>query len=113
MLPRLVGMQRAAAMAFFGEPVLADEAAAMGLIYKSVQDEAFEEHVQSVAQRLASMPTFGLGLTKKAFNLGWENDLSSHLTTERDLQMLASQSEDYAEGVAAFLEKRKPTFQGK
>ena len=113
MLPRLVGMQRAAAMAFFGEPVLADEAASMGLIYKSVEDEAFEEQVQSVAQRLASMPTFGLGLTKKAFNLGWENDLSSHLTTERDLQMLASQSEDYAEGVAAFLEKRKPTFTGK
>jgi 2-(1,2-epoxy-1,2-dihydrophenyl)acetyl-CoA isomerase len=113
MLPRLVGMQRAAAMAFFGEPVLASEAEAIGLIYKSVNDEVFDEEVASIALRLASLPTYGIGLTKKAFNLGLESDLSTHLTTERDLQMRASKSDDYAEGVAAFLEKRKPTFQGK
>jgi 2-(1,2-epoxy-1,2-dihydrophenyl)acetyl-CoA isomerase len=113
MLPRLVGMQRAAAMAFFGEPVLASDAEAMGLIYKSVADEMFEEEVAALATRLASLPTYGLGLTKKAFNLGLDSDLSSHLTTERDLQMKASQSDDYAEGVASFLEKRKPSFQGK
>ena len=113
MLPRLVGMQRATAMAFFGEPVLAAEAEAMGLIFKSVADEAFDAEVKLVAERLANMPTYGLGLTKKAFNLGLESDLTSHLTTERDLQMLASQSEDYAEGVRAFLEKRSPTFKGK
>ena len=113
MLPRLVGMQRAAAMAFFGEPVLASEAEAIGLIYKSVDDEVFDEEVASIALRLASLPTYGIGLTKKAFNLGLESDLSTHLTTERDLQMRASKSDDYAEGVAAFLEKRKPTFQGK
>jgi 2-(1,2-epoxy-1,2-dihydrophenyl)acetyl-CoA isomerase len=106
-------MQRAAAMAFFGEPVLADDAESMGLIYKSVDDEGFEQEVTALARRLASLPTYGLGLTKKAFNLGLESDLSSHLTTERDLQMKASQSDDYAEGVAAFLQKRKPTFQGK
>jgi 2-(1,2-epoxy-1,2-dihydrophenyl)acetyl-CoA isomerase len=113
MLPRLVGMQRAAAMAFFGEPVLAGDAEAMGLIYKSVDDEGFEQEITALSKRLASLPTYGLGLTKKAFNLGLESDLSSHLTTERDLQMKASESDDYAEGVAAFLEKRKPTFQGK
>jgi len=58
------------------------------------------------------MPTRGIGLTKKAFNLGWDQGLSDHLTTERDLQMEASQTRDYSEGVAAFLEKRKPTFTG-
>ena len=73
----------------------------------------FEEEVAALATRLASLPTYGLGLTKKAFNLGLDSDLSSHLTTERDLQMKASQSDDYAEGVASFLEKRKPSFQGK
>ena len=113
MLPRLVGMQRAAAMAFFGEPVMAEDAAEMGLIFKSVSNETFEEEVQTIAQRLSELPTYGLGLTKRAFNLGLENELSAHLTTERDLQMLASQSDDYAEGVASFLEKRKPTFNGK
>lgn len=112
MLPRLVGMQRAAALAFLGEKLSAEEAVRMGLIYQAVSDDGFEAAVSNLAQRLASMPTRGLGLTKKAFNLGWDADLSSHLTTERDLQMEASQTRDYAEGVAAFLEKRSPTFTG-
>jgi 2-(1,2-epoxy-1,2-dihydrophenyl)acetyl-CoA isomerase len=105
-------MQRAAALTFFGDKLPADEAVAMGLIYKAVPDEAFETAVTKLASRLAAMPTRGIGLTKKAFNLGWQNDLSAHLTVERDLQMEASQTQDYAEGVAAFLEKRKPTFTG-
>lgn len=111
-LPRLVGMQRAAALAFLGEKLSATDAADMGLIYQAVPDDSYEAEVNALAQRLASMPTRGLGLTKKAFNAGWDSDLSSHLTTERDLQMEASQTDDYAEGVAAFLEKRAPNFKG-
>jgi len=113
MLPRLIGMQRAAALTFFGDKLPADEAVAMGLIYNAVPDEEFETAVTELANRLAAMPTRGLGLTKRAFNLGWDNELSAHLTLERDLQMEASQTADYAEGVAAFLEKRKPAFTGK
>lgn len=112
MLPRLVGMQRAAALAFLGDKLSAEDAANMGLIHRAVADDAFEEEVLALATRLAQMPTRGLGLTKKAFNAGWEADLSSHLTTERDLQMEASETADYAEGVAAFLEKRAPNFKG-
>lgn len=113
MLPRLIGMQRAAALTFFGDKLPADQAVAMGLIYNAVPDEEFETAVAELANRLAAMPTRGLGLTKRAFNLGWDNELSAHLTLERDLQMEASQTADYAEGVAAFLEKRKPAFTGK
>ena len=113
MLPRLIGMQRAAALTFFGDKLPADQAVAMGLIYNAVPDDEFETAVTELANRLAAMPTRGLGLTKKAFNLGWDNELSAHLTLERDLQMEASQTADYAEGVAAFLEKRKPSFTGK
>ena len=111
-LPRLVGMQRAAALAFLGDKLSAVEAEAMGLIHKAVADEDFEAEVAALAERLAQMPTRGLGLTKRAFNSGWESELSDHLTTERDLQMEASQTADYAEGVAAFLEKRAPQFRG-
>ena len=111
-LPRLVGMQRAAALAFLGDKLSATEAEAMGLIHKAEADDAFEAEVAALAERLAQMPTRGLGLTKRAFNAGWEAELSDHLTTERDLQMEASNTADYAEGVAAFLEKRAPQFKG-
>ena len=102
-------MQRAAALAFLGDKLSAEEAAHMGLIFRAVADDSFEQEVQALATRLSHMPTRGLGLTKKAFNAGWEADLSAHLTTERDLQMEASETEDYAEGVAAFLKNERPT----
>lgn len=113
MLPRLVGMQRAASLAFLGEPLGAEEAVDMGMIHAAVEDDQFENFTRDLTEKLANMPTKGIGLTKRAFNAGWQQSLSDHLTLERDLQMEASQSADYAEGVAAFLEKRKPTFTGR
>ena len=65
-----------------------------------------------MATRLAAMPTRGLGLTKRGFNAGLSSDLETHLALEEDLQREAGQTEDYAEGVRAFMEKRKPTFKG-
>ena len=112
MLPRLVGMQRAAALAFLGDRVSASEAASLGMIYRAVADEVFEAEVDALAVRLAALPTRALGLTKRAFNAGWDQSLSDHLTTERDLQITAAATADYAEGVAAFLEKRPAHFTG-
>ena len=112
MLPRLVGMQRAAALAFLGNRVSASEAAALGMIYRAVADAVFEAEVDALAVRLAALPTRALGLTKRAFNAGWDQSLSDHLTAERDLQIAAAATADYAEGVAAFLEKRPAHFTG-
>jgi 2-(1,2-epoxy-1,2-dihydrophenyl)acetyl-CoA isomerase len=112
-LPRLVGLQRATALAFLGEKLPAVEAQSIGLIYRAVADDAFQSEVEALSERLASMPTRGLGLTKRAFNAAMTNDLDTQLTLERDLQMEAAGTSDYAEGVQSFLEKRKPKFQGK
>jgi 2-(1,2-epoxy-1,2-dihydrophenyl)acetyl-CoA isomerase len=111
-LPRMVGMQRAAALAFFGDKLSAKDAVEMGLIYRAVQDDAFAGELEKLGDRLAALPTRGIGLTKKAFNASWNQPLSEHLTFERDLQMEASQTDDYHEGVSAFLEKRSPKFTG-
>ena len=112
-LPRLVGMQRAKALAFFGNKVGACEAESMGLIYKCVNDDQFLETVESTATKLAAMPTLALGLTKTAFHEGMDCDLTEQLARELDYQFTAAESEDYAEGVASFLEKRPPNFKGK
>ena len=113
LLPRLVGMQRAKAMAFFGNKVGACEAESIGLIYKCAIDDEFDEFVKSTAEKLAAMPTLALGLTKAAFQEGMDCDLNEQLARELDYQFTASESEDYAEGVASFLEKRAPNFKGK
>jgi 2-(1,2-epoxy-1,2-dihydrophenyl)acetyl-CoA isomerase len=112
-LPRLVGMQRAKAMAFFGNKVPASEAEAMGLIYKCVSNESFEDEIQTTSQKLAAMPTFAIGLTKAAFHEGMSCDLETQLARELDYQFRAADSEDYQEGVNSFLEKRAPNFKGK
>jgi len=112
-LPRLVGFQKALALAMLGDRVFAKEAEQMGMIYKSVADAEFENTVSAIAEKLASMPTYGLALTKKAFNEGTIQSLEDQLKTETQLQILASESEDYHEGVRAFIEKRKPKFKGK
>ncbi|MFM1932233.1 MAG: hypothetical protein RL226_1536 [Bacteroidota bacterium] len=112
-LPRLIGMQRATALAMLGDKVSATEAASMGMIFKAIADELFEGEIETLANRLANMPTAALGMTKMAFNKAFENTLEEQLQLEGDLQTKAGQSHDYQEGVAAFLEKRPAVFIGR
>lgn len=111
-LPRLVGMARATALAMLGEKLSATQAQEMGLIYKVYPDESFMAEAEKLAAYLANQPTCGLGLIKRAFNQSWTNDLDAQLELERDLQNTAGKSHDYNEGVAAFMEKRNPIFRG-
>ena len=112
-LPRLVGWQKAAAYMMLGEKVSAEEAERVGMIYKAVEDEIFDENTHKISTKLACMPTRGLGLTKRALNYSLTYDLEKQLAIEEQLQYAAAQTEDYAEGVNAFLEKRKAIFKGK
>jgi 2-(1,2-epoxy-1,2-dihydrophenyl)acetyl-CoA isomerase len=113
MLPRLIGWQKATALMMTGEKVVAKDAEAMNMIYRSVSDELFEEEVSKLAQTLAQMPTKGLGLTKRALNDSFTNNLEQQLKVEGELQTIAGQTQDFKEGTTAFLEKRKPVFVGK
>jgi 2-(1,2-epoxy-1,2-dihydrophenyl)acetyl-CoA isomerase len=112
-LPRLVGMQRALALTMLGDKVTAEEAVAMGMIYKCFADESFEQETKKIAATLAQMPTKGLGLTKRLINETWNNALEQQLDLEKELQVEAGATYDFKEGVNAFLEKRKPEFKGK
>lgn len=111
-LPRLIGYQRALALALLGERIKAGAAVEMGMIYASYPAEEFLARVEELSQTLASMPTRGLALTKKAFQLGQNQTLAGQLAVESRLQIEASETRDYHEGVAAFLQKRNPTFTG-
>jgi 2-(1,2-epoxy-1,2-dihydrophenyl)acetyl-CoA isomerase len=111
-LPRLVGFQKALALCLLGDKVSAVDAEKMGMIYKAIPADQFEAEVEKTALTLAQMPTKALGLTKKLFNQSLSNDLYSQLKAEGDLQIQASESHDYQEGVNAFVEKRKPNFRG-
>ncbi|MDX2249759.1 MAG: enoyl-CoA hydratase-related protein [Bacteroidia bacterium] len=112
-LPRLVGFQKALAITLLGDKITAQEAAQMGMIYKAVADHDFERYIWHIAHTLAAMPTKGLWLTKRAFNKSLNNSLNEQLDFEEKLQIKAGETEDYREGVAAFLEKRPPLFTGK
>lgn len=112
-LPRLIGLARTNALYLLDEKISAGKAVEIGLIYKSVEKDQLEKEVQSIAQKLASMPTKGFGLYKDALNQTFDNDLDQQLSLEAALQSEAGKSEDYEEGVTAFLEKRKLSFKGK
>lgn len=111
-LPRLVGFQKASALAMLGDKVSAQEAERIGMIYKMIPDASFKEEVDKIASKLANMPTKALGMIKQLLNQSMTNDLKAQLEMESKFQIEAAQSEDYAEGVAAFIEKRKPEFKG-
>lgn len=111
-LPRLIGFQKASALMMLGDKVSAIDAEQMNMIYKVFPAETFEEESMKLALKLAKMPTYGLGLTKRALNQSLTNNLTQQLAVEGDLQTKAGQSYDYNEGVAAFLEKRQPEFKG-
>ncbi|HOD09760.1 MAG TPA: enoyl-CoA hydratase-related protein [Flavobacterium sp.] len=111
-LPRLIGFQKATALMMLGDKVSAEEALTMGMIYKIYPSSFFEEEVMTLAKNLAQMPTKALGLTKRLLNQSMTNNLEQQLALESDLQIEASSSNDYKEGVTAFVEKRKPEFKG-
>lgn len=111
-LTRIVGEPRAKALALTAEPLGAETAADWGLIWKAVEDDALIDAAQTLARSLAAGPTLGLGLTKRLIQAAATNSLDAQLDMERDCQQIAGRSADYAEGVTAFLEKRKPEFTG-
>tara|TARA_B110000037_G_scaffold21537_1_gene23831 strand:+ start:24517 stop:25293 length:777 start_codon:yes stop_codon:yes gene_type:complete len=111
-LPRLIGFQKATALMMLGDKVGAAEAESLGMIYKCLSADSFEADSYKIAAKLANMPTKGLGLTKRALNLSMISDLTTQLKTEEELQTIAGKTHDYNEGLAAFLEKRKPEFKG-
>lgn len=112
-LPRLVGLQRALALAMTADKVSAADAQAMGMVYKTYPDAEFEGAWTELARRLAAMPTKALGLTKRLMNESYANNLDAQLELEKELQVEAGRSADFAEGVNAFLQKRAPQFSGK
>ncbi|GGG19291.1 2-(1,2-epoxy-1,2-dihydrophenyl)acetyl-CoA isomerase [Dokdonia pacifica] len=111
-LPRLIGFGKASALMMLGDKVSATDAAEMGMIYKVTSLENFQTEIKKVAVTLAQMPTKALGMTKQLLNESMGNTLEQQLALESKLQIEAASSEDYAEGVAAFVEKRKPNFKG-
>lgn len=112
-LPRQIGRARAMGLALLGEPVSGEQAEAWGLIWKCVDDDRLMDEVMSLARRLAEGPTKAFALIKQAINSAEAHSLDQQLDLERDLQRVAGASDDYREGMRAFLEKRAPHFTGR
>lgn len=112
-LPRLAGHARAMGMALLGDKISAQQALEWGMIWQVVAAAELAEHTNRMARHLATQPTYGLGLIKKAIYSSASNTLDQQLDLERDLQRLGGRSADYREGVSAFFAKRSPNFSGK
>ncbi|MEX9754347.1 2-(1,2-epoxy-1,2-dihydrophenyl)acetyl-CoA isomerase PaaG [Providencia vermicola] len=112
-LPHLAGHARAMGMALLGDKISAEQALQWGMIWQVTENEDLSATVNKLAQHLATQPTYGLGLIKKAIYSAATNTLDQQLDLERDLQRLGGRSEDYREGVDAFLNKREPKFKGR
>jgi 2-(1,2-epoxy-1,2-dihydrophenyl)acetyl-CoA isomerase len=112
-LPRLVGNARAMGLALLGDKLSADQAAQWGLIWRSVDGAELSAVVDALATQLAAAPTRGLARTKQALYEGWDRTLEEQLDIERDYQRELGYTADYAEGVAAFTQKRPPQFTGR
>jgi len=111
-LPRLIGFQKASALMLLGDKVSAAQAQDLGMIYKVFTAETFLQEVLNLALHMAQLPTKALGLTKKLLNASFNNTLEQQLALESKLQIQAANSNDYKEGVSAFVEKRRPNFKG-
>ena len=111
-LPRIVGPSRATALMMTADKIDARRAYEIGMVYRVCTAETLQEDAMALATQLAAMPTRGLGLTKRALNASLTNDLDAQLDLEADLQTEAGRTNDFAEGVRSFLEKRKPNFTG-
>jgi 2-(1,2-epoxy-1,2-dihydrophenyl)acetyl-CoA isomerase len=112
-LPRAVGMARAKGLALLGDKLSAEQAENWGMIWRCVDDDQLMDQCMDLARHLASQPTMGLAYIKRALHASASNSLDDQLDMERDLQRLAGRSDDYREGVAAFLAKRTPEFKGR
>ena len=112
-LPRLVGQARALGLALTGEPLPAEKAEQWGMIWKAVDDDSLGSEVDAIATRLASLPPLGLAAIKQMIRSSWTHTLDQELDLQRDTMRRLGFTEDYREGVAAFLEKRPASFTGR
>lgn len=111
-LPRLIGWQKASALMMLGDKVTAEEAERLGMLYKVFPDEVFSESSKKIAATLSQMPTKALAYIKRALNQSASNDLEAQLQLEDVYQQKAADTDDFKEGVQAFLDKRAPQFKG-